>query len=247
MKPLLAISSWPQAAMQGDHQASRETWLAGVIVIGGEPAPIAYRFFMGDGTRVHDSEELNAAWEGRLEHYRHKAGESYRINYWPLADEVMLPIPWDFKHMALKTREIVRWALEHEYAPLFKVDTDTYVDIPRLLATDYVEHDYIGFPFQRDGWAQASGGAGYWLSKRAMEIIADAEVDMAYEDTWVGTVLRSHGIILHQDMRYRVGWPHDLHEAPSEQNDHITLHLGFSPDPFDNREMIAVHRLRYAQ
>lgn len=239
MKPLLAISTWPQSATNGDHDVSRSTWIRQDLM--------ACRFFMGDGTTHASNELLDLAWEGRLAHYRDKPGESWLVDYAPREDEVMLPVPWDFKHMALKTREIVRWALAHGFTHMFKVDTDTYVDVPRLLASEFTLHDYIGFPFACDGWAHASGGAGYWLSQRAMEALRDAAVNIPYEDVWTGQTLRDAGILLHHDHRYRVCYPHDASEGPRPGNENITAHLGFSPEPFDNQEMLAVHRQRHAQ
>ena len=236
MKPLIAISSWHVSALNGDHQVLRDTWL--------RDCACDYCFFLGDGTPAPANPELDAAWDGRLAHYGNHAGESYLLDYQPQSDEVMLPVPWDFKHLALKVREMFRWALAHDYAPVFKVDTDTYVDIPRLLASGFEQHDYVGYPFARDGWSQASGGAGYGVSARAMLAVIEQPVNIAYEDTWVGQTLRAAGILLHQDHRFRVCWPHDHREGPRPDNDSITAHLGFSPEPFDNREMLDAHRQR---
>jgi len=237
MRALLAISSWPESATNGDHDATRATWLR-------QDLGIDCRFFLGDGTPAPANEALDSAWSQRLPHYHSKLGESHRIIYTPQADEVLLPVPWDFKHLALKVREIMRWAHAQGYDHVFKVDTDTYVDIPRLLASGYAAHDYVGFPFARDGWAQASGGAGYWLSRHAMEAVKDAPVELAYEDTWVGQTLRHAGILLRHDSRYRVCYPHDASEGPRPDNDAITAHLGFSPEPYDHRDMYRAHRRR---
>ena len=236
-KLLLAISSWPPSMTNGDHAASRATWLR-------QDLGIDCRFFIGDGTPALPSDLLDRLWNERLPHYHNKAGESRLVHLEPQADEVVLRVPWDFKHLALKVREVVRWAYDQGYDHLFKVDTDTYVDIPRLLASGFEAHDYAGHPFPRDGWMQASGGAGYWLSRRAMEVLKDAPVTNIYEDTWVGEVLCASGIRLHPDERYRVCFPRHFEEGPRPANNRITSHLGFSPEPFESRFMHMAHRLR---
>ena len=143
MKVLLAISSWPISAENGDHQSSRDTWLT-------RSEGLDYRFFMGDGTPANENEELiEKKWITRPGHYAGKLGVSEITAYQPKEDEVLFPVPYDFKHLPFKVREIFRWAKTRDYDYIFKVDTDTYVDVPRLLTSGFQNHDYTGTPFSK--------------------------------------------------------------------------------------------------
>ncbi len=250
-KLLLAISSWPPSAENGDHQASRDTFLKGAD-------GLDYFFFMGDGTPIRENEqELDAAWKSGLEKYPHYSNhadksDKFYVKYqqaFPLVDlsgrEIMLPAPWDFKHLPFKVREIFRWARGRDYSHICKVDTDSYVDIPRLLTSGWENADYMGYPFWQDGIPVASGGAGYIVSRRSFEILADTPITIPFEDSWVGRTMHTHGIALQQDTRFRVNSPHEFSSGPRPDNDAITSHLGFSPEPYDNRDMYLAHKLRH--
>ena len=239
MKILLAISSWPPSAENGDHQSSRDTWLKYAI-------GLDYRFFMGDGTPVSENDDLiNAAWDARPSHYRDKLSESIPVSYLPKDDEVLLPCPYDFKHLPFKVREIFRWAKERDYDYIFKVDTDTFVDVPRLLCSGFKIYDYAGFPFHIDDISYASGGAGYWVSKHSYSLLVDEPISIPWDDIWVGQGLLKHGIRLHEDSRYNVCYPNNFHSGPRPDNDSITSHLGFSPKPFSPESMFEANLIRY--
>ncbi len=237
-KLLLAISSWPYV----DHEASRDTFLKGAD-------GLDYFFFMGDGTPTRENEqEMDKSWRSGLEkypHYQNHAATSFLWHSEPLADEVWVPAPWDFKHLPFKVREIFRWANARPYSHIFKCDTDTYVDIPRLLGSGWENADYMGYPFWQDGIPVASGGAGYIVSRRAFSILADTPITIPFEDSWVGRTMHAHGIALQQDSRFRVNSPHEFSSGPRPDNDAITSHLGFSPEPYDNRDMYRAHKLRH--
>ena len=238
MKVLLAISSWPPSAENGDHDAARQTFLT-------RAKGLDYRFFMGDGTPVTENDALiDEAWQRRPAHYNDKLAESVPSTYVPKADEAMFPVPYDFKHLPFKVREIFRWAWARGYDYVFKVDTDTYVDVPRLLASGFAEFDYSGTPFFLDGWAYASGCAGYWISRAAFELLLDAPIAIPWDDIWVGEVLQAHNIPLHVDYRYQVNSPHNFSAGPQPGNQAITSHFGFSPEPYDRNGMFLAHRLR---
>ena len=169
MKLLIAIKGCERDTRNGFHQALRETWVKDV------PAGIDVKFFVGEG---------NA----------------------PLRpDEERIGCPDDYMSLPVKTRAILRWMLGREYDFIFLCDTDTYVMPERLLASGFENYDLtglfngkIGVPRATEGdagpwkpadqgngatryYAWISGGNGYWLSKRAVQIIVD---DMAYVSDW---------------------------------------------------------------
>lgn len=122
--------------------------------------------------------------------------------------------------MPQRTRQFCRWALEsQQFDYLFKCDDDTYVAVDRLAAIDLCGRDYVG----RDLGGWASGGAGYFLSRRAAEIVAsELTAETGDEDCAVADVLRTHGITVADDPRF-LPWP-GSGEFPRAANRTITAH-----------------------
>lgn len=159
MKKIVAIKSCHRDCGNGFNQAVRDTWL--------RAAPVDYKFFVGNGTSVlaPDEEPL-------------KCGDAY------------MDLP-------NKTRAIFRWVLDHAYDHAFMCDTDTYVVMRKLATYDPSGYDLIGYfngsigvPRAVEGkYAWVSGGAGYWVSRRAMELIVSKEPSSWAEDLWVGQVV----------------------------------------------------------
>lgn len=143
------------------------------------PPDVSYKFFFGHGDR-----ELNH-------------------------DEIGLDVDDDYFHLVHKVRAMCQWAIAHDYTNLFKCDTDTWIFPDRLISnSDFGKYDYIGLEGFRATRSYAMGGPGYWLSRKAMEIVANSNLYLAAganrisEDVYVGKMLRSHGISLHIDSRY---------------------------------------------
>ncbi len=143
-----------------------------------------------------------------------------------------LPCPDTWNHLPRKTHAMIRWALAQGYDRLFKADDDSYVHTPRLLAearrlgddfgyigrgvTNAVNPRYAGLTY-------AQGGAGYWLDRRCMELLAaePEPVEDDLEDGWVAQVLLRHGIPLREDHRY---CPTLADGEPRRANTIITTH-----------------------
>ena len=157
---------------------------------------------------------------------------------------------------AFKVRAMCRWALDHGYKSMFKVDDDTYVRPERLDFTgDFVcrvlpptdENHPVPYPY---------GGCGYYLGERMLNLAAedtqctsDPEGDTwarcnTYEDGWIGRVARDAGIELTDDhrlklLRYASG---DIEgyswrdEAPARSNNMVAV------CEFPNEKMYEVHR-----
>jgi hypothetical protein len=168
-----------------------------------------------------------------------------------------LPCPDDYSSLPQRTLWFTRWALGQRsevrdqrsevsdptsdlrplnsglrplnWDYLFKCDDDTYVSIPRLLAYDLAGRDYVGAEW-RPGVGYGSGGAGYFLSRRAAAIVAEKlTAATGAEDLLVGQILRAAGIPLSVEPRLIPFG--SSQRRPKKDNDLITLH-GVEADAF---------------
>ena len=157
----------------------------------------------------------------------------------PEADQVKtdykgyLTVPGE--NLSYRVRELARWALADGYDYVFKCDDDTYVWVYRLLASGFERWDYCGFSHDWHTPRFASGGAGYWMSRRAMGVLAAQEDAFEpHDDVWVGAVMERDGIVLAHDSRYQPELPHVL------RGDMITVHYVKDPET-----MRAIHNGGY--
>jgi hypothetical protein len=147
-------------------------------------------------------------------------------------DELILDCPDDYLGLPWKTKALIEWSIQHEFDFTCLVDTDTFVRPGRLLASGFEQYDYVGWfngtPGQpkevyRCLWAWASGGSGYWVSRKAAREIVRAdmatksmcpELRIPCEDLGVGQVLGPlimEGVIsAKHDPRYFRGYSPDF-------------------------------------
>jgi Galactosyltransferase len=127
---------------------------------------------------------------------------------------IALAVPDGYTDLPYKVREILYYFLAGTWDYVFLCDTDTFV-IPELLFTcgyegkDYVgtfikglkpgqifRHDFAnpmgGRTIIPEDYASASGGRGYFLSRKAAQIIADTEPKIWADDEYVGLALGPH-------------------------------------------------------
>ena len=116
---------------------------------------------------------------------------------------VSLPCDDSYEALPTKVKMAFAWAVDHGYTNALKIDDDTYCVPNRLLTSGFEANDWIGrINHQPDGH-YCSGGSGYWLSKKAMEIVANAKLDGDWaEDREIGRILRNAGIKPTNDKRY---------------------------------------------
>jgi len=121
----------------------------------------------------------------------------------PNGDEVFLGVDDTFQGVTEKTVAVLRWGLGQGYDFVVKVDLDTFVRPVKLLQSGFENWDYTG-GLNSQGVDFASGGGGYCLSKKAMQLIIESPIDAGpAEDLHIARVLLSHGIHLHADNRYK--------------------------------------------
>ncbi len=152
-------------------------------------------------------------------------------NYSFVVDETMLPCLDDYQHCSDKQRMMLE-AARDGYDYVFFCDDDTYVVVDRLLDLDYIaQHDYIGCPCPiEDGVMMAHGGAGFWLSQKAIrEGLAQESPETIYSDRLVGHLMHRAGIKLHADFRFNLGkYVGDKGYAnllPNKANAYVSAHF----------------------
>ena len=149
----------------------------------------------------------------------------------PQPDEVWLDVP-DWKgYLSQKAVGIIQWAFDHDYDFIWKADDDTYCRIDRLLNSGFENFDYVGHRGGVYKWRgrrvlYGQGGAGFWLSRRAMQVLLAADqASIPFtdpEDIRTGWLLAEQGITLQEDDRYE---PYlNIARAPGPGNDVISTH-----------------------
>jgi hypothetical protein len=180
MKLVICVKSCQNDMERGDHDIIRQTWGADAKNMG-----VVVKFFVG---QRHSDDRTALKYE---------------------ADEALLSVKDDYASLPFKTREICARMVGKVLDGLFICDTDTFIDVLRLMATGMENYDYAGFfhdqtkgtlsydAIDRDGnhephtniYNWASGGYGYFLSMRAAEMVADSYPSSWAEDLWVGQVI----------------------------------------------------------
>lgn len=233
-KPIILIGSCERDRKNGYNDAIRNTWAKAWGHL------IDYRFVLGQGC----------------------------IN--PLPDEIVLNVPDGYFDLPFKTREGHRWALENGYDYIFQCFTDTYIIIPRILKTDFRRYDCTGHLIRHNASPgkrchctcdnstgfYPQGGAGYWLSPKASEVIikdtpGHPEDYWMSEDLWTGNALRRGGMPeMYHDWRYwACNYPHaggifDTCEGdiPAWQSTEVvTVHLSRGCNNYDVSWMYEMH------
>ena len=132
--------------------------------------------------------------------YRFFLGPSERT---PKADEVFLNCDDSYGGLPNKVQEVVRWAQEHGYDCLAKVDDDVILKPSSFLAAGCTSYDFTGHTNGDKGSVNVPWGFCYTLSKKAMEYVAVEQLPGNNNDEmWIAHILQRHGIRLHNEQRY---------------------------------------------
>lgn len=121
---------------------------------------------------------------------------------WLDGDYLHCPCHDSYGALPGKSRAFFQWALtQPDWSHCVKADNDSLIIPERLAAVDLVGVDYWG---QEPGirWFGYASGAGYALSRRAVEIASERLTEkQGSEDALVGKHLRRAGIPLTKDAR----------------------------------------------
>jgi hypothetical protein len=137
-----------------------------------------------------------------------------------VVDEIFLNVDDSWDGITEKSVAVCKWALEQGYDAVLKVDLDTLVRPVALLSAGLEQFDYVGGENSQNGLSFASGGAGYWLSRRAAEAKLNFPATRGpAEDVHTAQALLAAGIRLHPDDRFR------FIPGQSFRPEDLTIHL----------------------
>jgi hypothetical protein len=145
------------------------------------------------------------------------------------ADSLSCNVSDAFADIAPKIKYACLYALDNKVDFMFVCDDDTYVRPERLLSSGFEKHDYVGH-MRTDGLDYNKGipyaqGSAYWLSARAMEIVAQSPImgPGIIDDGAVGQALIDKVPFTH-DWRYKPGPYPTIEELPHPENNVISCH-----------------------
>lgn len=119
----------------------------------------------------------------------------------PKDDEVFLDCDDSYEGLPSKVQSIVRWSLEQGYDYVVKLDDDVVIN-PVQFLSGFQNYDFTG---RRNDIREypVPFGFSYWMSRRSMQLVADATLPVDNNDeAWVTSVLSKAGIVLHHEARY---------------------------------------------
>jgi len=122
-----------------------------------------------------------------------------------LPDELSLDCDDGYYYLQIKVQAVMRYAYRQGYDFVIRCDDDTYIDLPRLLKTDFTAHDYSGYKMAGSPGAGYAHGGCYIVSRRAMRAIFEFAPRLdEYEDQWVGQELAKRSIRLHHMTEFKI-------------------------------------------
>jgi hypothetical protein len=132
--------------------------------------------------------------------YRFFLGPSSRE---PRPDEVFLDCRDDYGGLPNKVQEVIRWARDNGYEHMAKIDDDVILKPSQFLASGFQNHDFVGHTNNDKAAVKIPWGFCYTLSRKSMEIMANAPLPHDFNDeAWCANTLSQHGILLHHEPRY---------------------------------------------
>jgi hypothetical protein len=150
------------------------------------------------------------------------------------SDEIELETDDAYYALTKKVCGIFEWALQRGYDFVFKVDSDTWLDVPKLLTAGFEAHDWVGLMGDKGASGGVghctSGGVGIWLSRHAMETFLRHYPTMPggkmhYFDDWaLSLTLADAGL---KPVNSDLLWNFDL--GPADKETLISWH-GWTPD-----------------
>lgn len=180
IKLAIAVKSCHKDLDRGCHDAIRSTWGRDFKARG-----IDVFFFVGKDPTQEDTRRVR----------RYVSGE------------VVVDCKDDYESLPVKTRRICQWVNSKMFSHIYLCDNDTMVHPDKILSSGFEKYDYSASqwwggepgdpPFHySDSYGDypecrvwASGGFGYFLSRKAADIVANTYPKHWAEDMFVGDAL----------------------------------------------------------
>lgn len=146
--------------------------------------------------------------------------------------------------MTCRLKYKVRWAFTQGYDYVFSCFPDTYVRSDRLFACGFEKFDYFGSVYKHanpGATFYCHGGAGYLLSRPAMEVVSKQESSYLNDDCWLGDILSTVHIL-----RGNCDDFHQFAGSPMKDNTVVTSHLSHASNslgvPYTAKFMYDEHK-----
>lgn len=156
----------------------------------------------------------------------------------PKDDVVLVDCDDAYFDLTSKTKLKIKWALDNGYDWVYMCFPDTYASAVRLQESGFNQYDYYGsFYCHPGGTPYCHGGPGYFLSRKAMEILNSVDTNYPNEDCWVGDNL--YGKVTSGD---NPGFAY-CGPGPQKDNKHISNHLSTQPGGYVGTNHYSEHAL----
>lgn len=181
MRVLIAIISFQGDAENGNHDKIRQTWGKDVATAGAD-----LRFFLGrrDGQYRPQADEVLIPWQKDgtrtcAHPYWHAEPGCGCVEYWQVL-----------------YRGMMDWSLANGYDFAFFAENDTFIVPRKLMKTEFEQYDLSGWLMythadKPDQFYPEPGG--YFLSKKAMEIVSATTPNHLHFENLVIDVLKPRG------------------------------------------------------
>lgn len=123
----------------------------------------------------------------------------------PGPDEIFLDCDDSYKGLPSKVKAACRWACDHGYEHIAKIDDDVVLNTAEFLASGFQNYEFVGHNNYDHTSVLIPWGFLYVLRQKSMEIVAGAHLPPNNNDeAWVARSLAEYGIVLHHEPRYHL-------------------------------------------
>lgn len=153
-------------------------------------------------------------------------------------DVIVLPVVDELYGLTEKAKAKAKWAFDSGYDYVFSCFPDTYTCPRRLLDCGFEDADYLGNVYQfPDSPAFCQGGPGYFLSRKACELVFSSPLSYLNDDCFIGDTLYKAGITARDHKGFTAFGP-----GPVRNNNSITNHLSTQPGGYTVRSVPDEHK-----
>jgi hypothetical protein len=170
----------------------------------------------------------------------------------PEPDEVFLDCPDEYNKLPVKVWKAIRWARDNGFDAIYKCDDDTFVWVDRLYrdmcSPEWGNQNYYGY---KHGHGYVTGGAGYVLRGRALNLVAgmrENDIEHWAEDITMYKFLDKHNVQGVYHSGHQPGFSEHWYDiskidasgtAVTQQGERVALRAIHAVKPEDMRSLYA--------